>query len=73
MCLALVRLLTCRNWLKVRMEWGVAALVVAMLFTAGLARFPGEARTERALEPDDQRDLIKPSRLTHDRGGKTRK
>jgi hypothetical protein len=64
----LVRLLICRNWLKVRMEWGVAALVVAMLFTAGLARFHGEARTERALQPDDQRALIKPSRLAHDRG-----
>ena len=64
----LVRLLTCRNWLKVHMEWGVAALVVAMLFTAGLARFHGGARTERALQPDDQRALIKPSRLAHDRG-----
>ena len=60
----LVRLFTRRDRMKVGMAWGVAALVVATLSTAGLGRFSGE-RTDRATLPDEQRALIKPSMLAH--------
>jgi type II secretory pathway predicted ATPase ExeA len=63
----LARLLSRRDRLKVGMAWGAAALVVTTLSTAGLTRFSGEERTDRALLPDEQRALIKPSRLA--RGG----
>ena len=63
----LVRLFTSRGRVKVGMAWGTAALVVVTLSTAGLARFSGEERTDRALLHDEQRALIKPYRLA--RGG----
>ena len=47
----LVRLFNRRDRMKDGMAWGVAALVVATLSTAGLGRFSGE-RTDRAALPD---------------------
>lgn len=61
----LARLFTCRDRLNVGMAWGAAALVVITLSTAGLARFPGEDRTDLAILPEEQRAPIKPSRLAH--------
>jgi len=61
----LARLLGYRDQVKVGMAWGTAALVVATLSTAGLARFSGEERTDRALAPARQQALITPSRLAH--------
>ena len=60
------RLLTGRDRLKTGMAWGAAALVAATLSTTGLARFSGGERTDRALLPDEQRALIKPSRVARD-------
>jgi type II secretory pathway predicted ATPase ExeA len=62
---ALTWLFTRRGRFNVGMAWGAAALVVATLSTAGLTRFPGEERTDRARLPDEQRALTKPSRLAH--------
>ena len=67
----LVRRLTRRDRLKVGMAWGVAALVVATLATAGLTRFSGQERPDRAFLPDAQRALNKPSRLAHGEGQAT--
>jgi type II secretory pathway predicted ATPase ExeA len=61
----LVRRLSHRDRLTVGMAWGAAVLVVATLATAGLARFSGEERTDRATLPGEQRALIKPSMLAH--------
>jgi len=63
----LARLLDYRDRLNAGMAWGAAALVVVTLSTAGLARFSGEERTDRALLPAEQRAPITPSRLAHGR------
>ncbi len=61
----LARLFTSRDRLKVGIAWGAAALVVTTLFTDGLARFPGEERTELAVLPDEHRVPMNPSRPAH--------
>jgi type II secretory pathway predicted ATPase ExeA len=61
----LTRLFACRDRLKVGMAWGGAALVIITLSTSGLARFPGEERTGRALLPAEQQDPIEPPMLAH--------
>jgi type II secretory pathway predicted ATPase ExeA/cell division septation protein DedD len=52
------RLFTRRDRLKAGIAWGAAALVVTTLSTAGLARFPGEERTDMAIMPDEHRTPI---------------
>jgi type II secretory pathway predicted ATPase ExeA len=63
--LDLVQLFTRRDRLKIGMAGGGAALVVVTLLTAGLARFYGEERPDRAILPGEQRTLMEPSMVTH--------